>query len=71
MHISLLLMNQIIQLFIMILMGFIIVKANPVKAKILLKSQPVLSLPAIQCLSECLLSSCSKVKSAKIKSKLF
>lgn len=33
MHISLLLMNQIIQLFIMILMGFIIVKANLLKAE--------------------------------------
>lgn len=33
MHISLLLMNQIIQLFIMIFMGFIIVKANLLKAE--------------------------------------
>lgn len=33
MHISLLLMNQIIQLFIMIFMGFIIVKAKLLKAK--------------------------------------
>lgn len=33
MHISLLLINQIIQLFIMILMGFIIVKANLLKAE--------------------------------------
>ena len=33
MHISLLLMNQIIQLFIMILMGFIIVKAKLLKAE--------------------------------------
>ena len=33
MHISLLLMNQIIQLFIMIFMGFIIVKAKPLKAE--------------------------------------
>ena len=33
MHISLLLMNQIIQLFIMIFMGFIIVKAKLLKAE--------------------------------------
>lgn len=33
MHISLLLMNQIIQLFIMIFMGFIIVKTKLLKAE--------------------------------------
>ena len=53
MHISILLMEQIIELFIMILMGFIIVKAGIVKdedSKVLSEIVLYLIIPSFDCI---------------------